>query len=67
MIMKMKMEFASEEAKHFLSHTLTPHRFLFYLIFFIKGQKEQKEQKEQKRKRKRKRKIFTNYSLLITN
>ena len=62
MIMKMKMEFASEEAKHFfITHTHTTSFFLFHLIFFIKGQKGQKEQKEQKGK------IFTNYSLLITN
>ena len=47
--MKMKMEFASEEAKHFfITHT---HTTSFFILFdFSKGQKGQKEQKEQKRK-----------------
>ena len=51
------MEFASEEAKHFfITHT---HTTSFFILFdFSKGQKGQKEQKG---------KIFTNYSLLITN
>ena len=59
----MKMEFASEEAKHFfITHT---HTTSFFILFdFSKGQKGQKEQKEQK---EQKGKIFTNYSLLITN
>ena len=44
--MKMKMEFASEEAKHFfITHT---HTTSFFILFdFSKGQKEQKEQKEE--------------------
>ena len=36
----MKMEFAYQRANNF--PTLTPHRFLFHLIFFIKEQKEWK-------------------------